>query len=541
MAERMFGLETEYAITGIEGNKSTSREMVLDRVMRAARRRLHHLPDAQSSGMFLSNGSRLYVDCGLHPEYSTPECTNPWDAVRYLKAGEITIDSILGQLNSEGDTAAEVFCSLCNVDYVGNTTWGCHESFLHRCNPRTLPKHIIPHLVSRTIYTGGGGFDPFSAGLQFTLSPRAAHIAHATSSDSTGNRGIYHTKDEPLSASGYHRLHILCGESLCSERAVWLKVGTTALIVAMIEAGLQPGGTLELMSPVEALHAVAMDTRCREMLKLVRGNRASALQIQRQYLYLAELHLSDPFMPSWAEEVCAQWRRILDLLEEDPLRVQKILDWAMKHSLYEHHIENRGLAWEAIHSWNHVVGKLQQALNRTRRRFSFHPQFILGPNSPVLEDVALLTPYIRKRGLRWDGLERFLQLKQELLEIDTRFGQIGRSGVFHSLDRSGLLEHHVDGVDNIEHAVSNPPVSSRARIRGEVVQRFTEKRDKYRCNWQGIYDLENKTLLDLSDPFAKEEKWISDDRHEKQDNDLEMRNLMEDVDRHLRGLLRVRE
>ncbi len=498
----MFGFETEYAITWIKRHKSLSREILMSSFMGAARKCLVHLPDIRGDGMFLANGSRLYIDCGQHPELATPECTNPWDAVRYLKAGEMIIGAAIEKMRSEVKPGTEIFCSMCNVDYVQNTTWGCHESFLHRCNASALSKHIIPHLVSRTIFTGAGGFQPVSAGLRFTLSPRASHIAHVVSSDSTGDRGIYHTKDESLSSSGYHRLHILCGESLRSETSIWLKVGTTALVVAMIDAGLKPCEDLELASPVNALQVVAVDTHCRKRLDLVDGRTATALDIQRHYLNLAEQHKSDPFMPPWAEAVCMRWRQILDLLEVDPAKTNRMLDWTIKQTLYGHHLENRGVPWEKIFAWNKVTDQLQAALHRNRRHGLLHPDFILGPNSPVLEVVAQLTPHIRKNGLSWEELEGFLQLKQEMFEIDTRFGQLGENSVFQSLDRAGMLEHNIDGVDNIEHAKSHPPGTGRARIRGEMVRRLAAKGGGYKCSWQVICDQEKRPILDLSDPFA---------------------------------------
>ena len=89
MGERMFGMETEYALTGIEGQGCISRDLLTSRFLEAAKRCLVHLPDERSRGVFLANGSRLYVDCGHHPELATPECTTPWDAVRYLKAGAV--------------------------------------------------------------------------------------------------------------------------------------------------------------------------------------------------------------------------------------------------------------------------------------------------------------------------------------------------------------------------------------------------------------------------------------------------------------------
>jgi hypothetical protein len=308
---------------------------------------------------------------------------------------------------------------------------------------------------------------------------------------------------------GYHRLHILCGESQRSETAIWLKVGTTAVIVAMIEAGLKPGDDMNLASPVNALRAVAADTHCKEKLELVGGQTASALDIQRRYLSLAELHQNDSFMPPWTRDVCLRWRQILDLLEESPAKTHKMLDWTIKQALYAHHFENRGVQWEKIYAWNKVVGVLQAALNQSRRYCLLRPDFVLGPNSPVLEAVAQLAPFIRENGMRWDGLEGFLQLKQEMFEIDTRFGQLGERSVFQSLDRTGMLEHHVDGADNIEQAASHPPQTGRARIRGEMVRRLADQGSKYKCTWQAIWDHEKRPVFDLSDPFAEREYTVS--------------------------------
>ena len=165
--------------------------------------------------------------------------TDPWSVVRYIQAGHQIIADLAQAVESERPPGTEVMCFRCNVDYGGlRTTWGSHESYLHRMSPAALQSQIVPHLVSRIIYTGAGGFNPLSSGLEFTLSPRVAHINRVASADSTSDRGIFHTKNEPLSRDGYNRLHIICGESLCSETAMFLKAGTTALIVAMADAGV---------------------------------------------------------------------------------------------------------------------------------------------------------------------------------------------------------------------------------------------------------------------------------------------------------------
>ena len=176
-----------------------------------------------------------------------------------------------------------------------------HENYMHLAEPAKLPNDLIPFLASRLIITGAGGFDPTAAAnCRFTLSPRAFHITTSVATSSTGGRGIYHTKDEPLCSGGHRRLHVLVGESLCSQTANWLKFATTGLAVALAEAGLQPGHDVTLSSPVEALRLYASDPTCRITAPTAGGGRVSALEIQRHYLNLARRHATAPFMPPWS-------------------------------------------------------------------------------------------------------------------------------------------------------------------------------------------------------------------------------------------------
>ncbi len=509
MAERLFGVETEYALAAMAGSRGVERHVLLGRLFEQARLRLPHLPDRMGSGMFLENGGRFYADSGQHPEMATPECANPWDAVRYIQAGERMLETLLAPLVSGLPPNAEVMCFRTNVDYGGSkATWGCHESYLHHCDPAALPKQLIPHLVTRVIYTGAGGFSPLAEGVEYTLSPRASHIVKVISGDSTGNRGIFHTKDETLCGGRYHRLHVLCGESLCSETASWLKVGATALVVAMIDAGLDPGEGVVLAAPLEALRTTAADPTCQTRLKLAGGGSATALSVQSHYLAQAVAHQHDGFMPPWAPEVCHRWGSILEDLKQAPESVATALDWAIKLALYRRHGERRGIPGGQWPFWNRVLAKLNAALQETDYRGQVVGlDLVLGPASPIPEAVARLTPALREQSLHWDGLRAFLQLRRELFELDTRFGQLGERGVFQHLNRAGVLTHHVPGVDNIEHAIANPPAIGRARLRGEVVRRFAGHNGQYRCDWQSVWDQAQRRLLDLSDPFAAEEHW----------------------------------
>ena len=537
MAERLFGVETEYALTAIGARgQSLDRAPIAEAVMHLARTTLPCLPDEFSGGMFLQNGARFYVDVGLHPECTTPEVSNPWDAVRYVQAGERLLLCLATAVAAKR-RAGQLLLMRCNVDYGGTrSTWGCHESYMHRADPRAMPKQIVPHLVSRLIYTGAGGFDNRSAGVEFMLSPRVAHMTSEVSGESTHNRGIFHTKDEPLCRGGYHRLHILCGESLCSELAAWLKLGTTALVVALIEAGLSPGEEVQLRTPVIAMQLFAQDPTCTAVAESPRGKRLSAIDIQRHYLSLAEAHVGDAFMPPWAGEVCRQWRAVLDRLQGGPQSVATTLDWAIKLALFKEHVRRRGFVWESLPLWTEVARRLAAALARTpHREQPLAAELVLGNNSPVAGEVTRLAPLMRANGLSWNCFGPFLNLRQELFEIDMRFGQLGDTGIFAALDASGALSHHVAGVDNIEHAIEHPPDVPRAQRRGELIRQLSGEQERYSCDWLGVWDRRLGRIIDLSDPFAVASEW-----KECSDDDLgPLRGLPARVREHL-ALLRVR-
>ncbi len=518
MAERLFGMEIEYGCAPRSRDPARpirSRDWS-DRLMTVARERLPHLPATDGGGIYLANGARFYVDCS-HPEMTTPECANPWDVVRYMQAGERMLTSIAEEIQRREPALAEFLLFKTNVDHSGNgTTWGCHTSFMHRGDPKEFPDQIIPHLVSRIVYSGAGGVELADGRLRFTLSPRVSFLQCEVSNESTRGRGIFHTKDETLAAEGYHRLHIICGESLCSEIALWLNMGATALIVAMIEAGLRPGDAVRLSKPLETMRRFTVDPTCRALAQTASRRKLSAIQIQRHYLQMAEAHRGAPFMPPWADRVCVQWRTMLDRLETGaPGSVATALDWAMKLGLFLDHTERRGLSLE---HWQHTDPPALGKPNDDE-----FPWFEEAPVSPASTSAA---PAV-------------LKVHQELCEIDTRFGQLGANGLFAALDRAGVLGHHFAGVDNIEHAVANPPAIGRARLRGQCVQRFKGQIQRYCCNWSNVLDREKNLLLDLSEPFISEEEWQPvPARARDRDNGLQvhLRELLSEARmRHDRG------
>jgi proteasome accessory factor A len=487
MAERLFGMEIEYGYAARcrDGARPGRGRDWVDRFMKIACDRLPHLPSGEGGGIFLENGARFYVDCA-HPEMTTPECSNPWDLVRYMHAGERMLTAVAEEMMKREPVLAEVLLLKTNVDHGGSgATWGCHTSYMHTANPAKLPDQIIPHLVSRIIYSGAGGLELVDGRLRFTLSPRVKFLECEVSGNSTSERGIFHTKDETLSRNGYHRLHIICGESLCSETALWLSMGATALIVALIEAGFHPGHEVRLKNPLGAMRSFSVDPTCRAVALTPGGKKLSAVQIQRHYLEMAEAHCEAPFMPAWADQVCFQWRQMLDRLENGaPGSVASTLDWAIKLSLFLDHAERRGL--DPRH-WHHTDSAVPPKLDVVEFALS-------SDEEPASSKPGIASPAVCK-------------VHQELCEIDTRFGQLGDKGIFAALHRAGVLTHHLDGVDNIEHALANPPAIGRAHLRGLCVQRFKGQKRRYSCSWRNVVDLEKNLLLDLSEPFAYEEEW----------------------------------
>lgn len=471
----LLGGETEYAI----GATRTSGEAIVQgdllRLFMDSVCRSLPYTSVSEGGRFLRNGGWLYLDCGLHMEWATPECTTPHDVVRYLRAGDRMVLAMAEQFRLRTPWVAEVFCSRCNVDYLSGTAWASHESYLHGTEPERLPAQMIPFLASRVVIAGAGGWDGRAPGLRFTLSPRFELITQVTASDSQDVRPLFHTKDEKLSVTGSHRMHVACSETLCSDVATLLRFGTTALVLALVGDGGSPGDAVALQSPLTALRRFSGDPGCRARVRLTNERRVTAIDIQRHYLAAVEERLDTDAMPAWAESVCALWRRTLDDLEADPVRCGGRLDWAIKQRVYAAFLRRYGIEWSTL-----------PALNAALEARRAHGEVADGMTEP---------------------LARLAAMRQQLFELDMRFGELGERGVFNGLDQAGVLDHHVAGVDDIEGAMDTPPRDTRAAVRGRVVQRLTEDGTRYRAEWMQVVDLDHKRVLNLGDPFEAIERW----------------------------------
>lgn len=508
MAKLLFGAETEYAVAGRTPKRELSTSDAATALVELVPRHFKFIRDSGTSGgFFLSNGGRLYVDCGTHPEYSTPECTNPWDVVRHIEAGHRILANLARVARGRGGRGKNILCFRSNIDYSGSdSTWGSHESYLTRHRSASIRDDLIPHLVTRPIYTGAGGFKPLADGLQFILSPRLSHFHCLEGSNTTTERGIWHEKCEPLS-DGYDRVHIVCGESLCSQTALLLKSGVTALIVAMADEGLDPGDAVRLGNPVAALQAVIRDVQCSTKLTLKNGEVRTPIEVQRHYLEMAEAHLADSFMPDWAAELCQVWRTVLDRVAAGPEAVANTLDWAIKYKLYANQAQQMGIEWDAS-SKKRVLARTEPIQRAAapgaeldplsiQREFSWSDSRLDDRSAETVEE----SNHPSQKASSGSGNSR-----ERLLEIDTRFGQLGPEGIFDALDAAGALDHRVIPQEQIDLAVKCPPEGSRAKVRGEVVQRLAGS-SQAKCDWNQVIDGSTGKSLDLSDPFSIEETW----------------------------------
>src|SRR5438876_3634614 len=341
LRRRIFGLENEYGlIFSPNGRVYLPMEKVLGYIFEGL------IPNSWPSNAFLVNGARFYQDTGCHPEYSTPECDNILDLVIHDKAGERLLEACLPaaeeRLREEG-LSGEIYIFKNNTDSLGNT-YGCHENFLMRRDVDfwKVTEQLIPFFVTRQIYSGAGQVLKVSGKPQYFISQRAQHIHEKTSSSTTSSRSIINTRDEPHSdAERYRRLHIIVGDSNMSEIATYLKVGTAALVLSMIEDGYTVSH-MELDDPVKAIREVARDTTLKKKIKLEDGRELTAIEIQRVYLDRAQEYLSEQPHDPVLEHVLVRWGSTLDRLEEDRTQVFGEREWAGKKIMIEWSGDTKG-------------------------------------------------------------------------------------------------------------------------------------------------------------------------------------------------------
>lgn len=295
----------------------------------------------------LPNAGRLYVD-GAHPEYSTPECSNALELVAYERAGELVAAACLDALNQT--VGSGKFCLYKNNSDGKGNSYGYHENYLlSRAVPfDTIIRVLLPFFVTRQIFTGSGkvGSENSALPTAYQISQRADFFECLVDLNTMVKRPIINTRDEPhADPTRFRRLHVIVGDANMAELSTYLKVGTTALVVQMLEEGVD-FPTIEIEDPVRAMKTVSRDLSVTADLKLVDGKSSKAIAIQREYLKTAHDFFACHACSPQTKDVLVQWEMVLDKLEQDPIQLSGALDWVAKQQLIQSYIDHKGCGWE---------------------------------------------------------------------------------------------------------------------------------------------------------------------------------------------------
>ncbi len=301
----------------------------------------------------LTNGARFYVD-HAHPEISTPECLTALEVLRFDRAAEEIARAAMRAVSDVLPPGAEVVLYKNNSDGKGNS-YGCHENYLMA---REVPfgrivSQITPHFVTRQVYCGAGkvgcelpGVDHRSVGYQ--ISQRADFFEEEVGLETTLKRPIVNTRDEPhCDPQRYRRLHVIVGDANMSEVATFLKVGTTAIVLAMIEDDAL-GTEVLLADPVRAIQQVSHDPDLSATIELRSGRRLTAVELQWHLLERAQRYQASHGLDAVGHEVGAlvleRWEQVLTGLERDPMTVAAQVDWVAKRRLLDGYSQRHGIA-----------------------------------------------------------------------------------------------------------------------------------------------------------------------------------------------------
>src|ERR1700716_49929 len=344
MDRRIFGLENEYGVTCTFRGQ---RRLSPDEVARYLFRRV--VSWGRSSNVFLRNGARLYLDVGSHPEYATAECDSLVQLVTHDRAGEWVLEDLLvdaeKRLADEG-IGGDIYLFKNNTDSAGNS-YGCHENYLivRAGEFSRISDVLLPFLVTRQLICGAGKVLQTPKAATFCLSQRAEHIWEGVSSATTRSRPIINTRDEPhADAEKYRRLHVIVGDSNMSEVATYLKVGTTALLLDMIEDGFFDKD-YSLQSPVQAIRDISHDPTLRETVRLKDGRTITPLQLQTEYLEHATRYVRSIAADPVTEDVLARWTHVIEALHTDPMELHREVEWGIKKRIIESFMEKHRLSW----------------------------------------------------------------------------------------------------------------------------------------------------------------------------------------------------
>jgi proteasome accessory factor A len=297
--------------------------------------------------------------------------------------------------------------------------------------------------VSRQLICGAGKVLQTPRGATFTVSQRAEHVWESVSSATTRSRPIINTRDEPhADAERFRRLHVIVGDSNMSETTTLLKVGSTDLLLRLLEAG-QPTRDLTLENPIRSIRDISQDPTGRRVVRLATGRSISGLEMQQEYFgrvsafATAQGLLDDP--NGTYARVVDLWSRTLNAIEADRMQdVATEIDWVIKRTLIERYMAKH--------------------------------------------DMELTDPRVSQLDLAYHDISR-------------------KRGLYYLLAAKGLVDTVTSDIE-VFAAKSVPPQTTRAKLRGDFIKRAQEKRRDFTVDWVHLKlnDQAQRTVL-CKDPF----------------------------------------
>ena len=455
------GLETEFGLMCASGSGG---EPPLDVEAAAAELFRPILAAGGSTNSFLPNGARLYLDVGAHPEYATAECRSVADLVANDRAGERLCASMAAQADSRlasKGVGGRIHLFKNNLDAAGNS-FGCHENYLvrRRTDYRTRIAATLPYFVTRQIVAGAGYIRRAKDGpAAYCFSQRADQMWDAISSASTRSRPMINTRDEPHGDPElYRRMHVIVGDSNMCEATTALKVAATQAVLAMLEdGGILP--RMELADPVMAIRDTSADLAGRARLELADGGWITPIEVQER-------------------------------TREAVLR----------------HFDARGYTAELDASTSYLLDLWGRAVESVKS----------GDPSAVATEIdwaaklSLFSRYMERAGATLDD--------PRLARLDLAYHDITAAGLRPSMEETGMLRTFASS-EAVQAAMTTPPSDTRAKLRGDFVEKARRRRLDYAVDWTNLrlLEAEGTRSVVLKDPFASVDERVD--------------RLMEEMDR----------
>ncbi|MBI2062914.1 MAG: proteasome accessory factor PafA2 family protein [Candidatus Yanofskybacteria bacterium] len=420
----------------------------------------------QNGGLIKKDNPNDYCDCT--PEFATPECKSARDAVCWEKAGEIIMRGLFDLSGANNSVFLMVKHGRGMANYWGldgtvvEVSCGHHENYSYDEELKARLKKdswescvFVSFLASRILFSGAGWLD--SKGLGYKLSQRVDFLEQIKGLSTTEKRALICTRDEPLGTLSPPRLHLIAGDHLMSEVALYLTLGSTGLVVRMLESGYDFAGVPILENPILALRIFNSDPLLKNKAMLSGLQKEiTALEIQEYFCARAGEFIN--CNPSTEEEndIVAYWASVLKRLKKDIYSLYGELDWVTKLCLMESYLEKYGICPERIRETN--------------------------------------------------GLP--LETLNCCMSLDLTYHFITPDGLYNKLKEAGLIKRLLSD-EEITHAVTNPPQDTRARIRGEMIQLMKSGKIEGRVgNWNSFslsglppHQRLVRSVIGMEDPF----------------------------------------